>query len=153
MSGLDKGFCQKSDIKGCQSYKNEAVRNGDETCDYLDILSKRSLIQQRIFACQSKALVHLLQRELYTIGNSIYIRHEAKIISIFNLIWGISDVRKLGAPLFGPLLCSGLKWSKMEKGSSFKKTPLKKSGALDSIQYEKRLLQEAPLWVTANSKQ
>ena len=43
----------------------------------------------------------------------------------FNLIWGILDVRNLRAPLFGPLPCSGLNWSRTEKSSSLKKAPLK----------------------------
>ena len=39
-----------------------------KTCDYLDILNKGILIQQRALACQSKVLAHILQRELYTMG-------------------------------------------------------------------------------------
>ena len=50
-----------------------------ETCDSLDILNNRILIQHRALAYQIKALAHTLQRELYTMGNSILIRHEAEI--------------------------------------------------------------------------
>ena len=58
----------------------KAARNGyGKTCDYLDILNKRILILQRALACQSKALAHILQRELYTMGNSILIRREAEM--------------------------------------------------------------------------
>ena len=63
-------------LKGASPKK--AVRNGyKKTCDYLDILNKRILIQQRALACQSKALGHILQREVYTMGNSVLIRREA----------------------------------------------------------------------------
>ena len=58
----------------------KAARHGYETtCDYLDILNKRILIQQRALACLSKALAHILQRELYTMGNSTLIRREAEM--------------------------------------------------------------------------
>ena len=49
----------------------KAARHGYETaCDYLDVLNKRILIQQRFLACLSKALANILKRELYTMGNS-----------------------------------------------------------------------------------
>ena len=45
----------------------KAARNGyEKTCDYLNILNERFLIQQRALAWQSKVLTHILQRELYT---------------------------------------------------------------------------------------
>ena len=54
-----------------------AIRNGYETtCDYLDIMNKRILIQQTTLACQSKALAHILQREMYTMGNSVLVQCE-----------------------------------------------------------------------------
>ena len=65
-------------LKGANPEK--AVRNGyEKTCDYLDILNKRILIHQRAFACQSKALAHIFQRLLYTMGNSVHIRCEAEM--------------------------------------------------------------------------
>ena len=48
--------------------------DNEKTCDYLDILNKRIIIQHRALACLSKALTHILQRELYTMGNSILIK-------------------------------------------------------------------------------
>ena len=48
-----------------------AVRRGYENaCDYFEIMNKRILIQQRALACLSKSVAHILQRELYTIGNT-----------------------------------------------------------------------------------
>ena len=60
----------KSQIqKGANPEK--AARHGYEnTCDYFEILNKRILIQQRALACLSKSLAHILQRELYTMGNT-----------------------------------------------------------------------------------
>ena len=44
---------------------------GYETaCDYFYVLNKRILIQQRALACLSKSLAHILQRELYTMGDT-----------------------------------------------------------------------------------
>ena len=48
-------------------------------CDYLETLDKRNNIQQRALACQSKTLSHMLQRELYTMGNSVRIRQEGEM--------------------------------------------------------------------------
>ena len=41
--------------------------------------NKRILIQQRALACLSKSLAHILQRELYTMGNTGLLRREAEI--------------------------------------------------------------------------
>ena len=58
----------------------KAARHGfEKNCDYLDTPNKRILIQQRALACQSKALAHILQWELYTMGNSSLIRCEAEM--------------------------------------------------------------------------
>ena len=44
-----------------------AARCGyDNACEYLDIMNKRILIQQRALACLSKSVAHIIQRELYT---------------------------------------------------------------------------------------
>ena len=69
----------KSQIqKGANPEK--AARRGYETaCDYFDVLYKRILIQQRALACLSKSLAHILQRELYFMGNTNRLRHEAEM--------------------------------------------------------------------------
>ena len=64
------------------------------------------LIQQRVLACLSKTLAHILQRELYTMGDSILFRCEAEMIHLQPHL-GILNIVNLGAPPFGPLLCSG----------------------------------------------
>ena len=57
-----------------------AVRHGYENaCDYFEIMNKIILIQQKALACLSKSVAHILQRELYTMGNTGLLRREAKI--------------------------------------------------------------------------
>ena len=57
------------------AYPEKAVRRGYEnTCDYFEIRNKTILIQQRALACLSKSLAHILQRELYTMGNTGLLR-------------------------------------------------------------------------------
>ena len=69
----------KSQIqKGANPEK--AARCGyKEACEYLEIWNKTILIQQRALACQSKFLAHILQRELYTMGNTGLLRREAEM--------------------------------------------------------------------------
>ena len=69
----------KSQIqKGANPEK--AARHGYElACDYFEILNKRILIQQRALACLSKSVAHILQRELYTMGNTGLLRREAEM--------------------------------------------------------------------------
>ena len=58
----------------------KSARRGYETIwDYLDFLNKRILIQQRALACISKALAHIFQRELYSMGNTNLLRCEAEM--------------------------------------------------------------------------
>ena len=58
-----------------------AVRRGyDNACDYFEIMNKRILIQQRALACLSKSVAHILQKELYTMGNTGLLRREAEMI-------------------------------------------------------------------------
>ena len=54
-------------------------RGYQNTCDYLDIMEKRIFIQQRALACLSKSVAHILQRELYTMGNTGLLRREAEM--------------------------------------------------------------------------
>ena len=50
----------------------------------MDILDRRINIQQKAIACQSKALSHMLQMELYTMGNSVLIRREGEMSTSSN---------------------------------------------------------------------
>ena len=49
------------------------------SCAYFEILNKRILIQQRALAWLSKSLAHVLQRNLYTMGNTGLLRREAEM--------------------------------------------------------------------------
>ena len=65
-------------LKGADSER--AARHGYENaCYYFDLISKRILIQQRALACLSKSVAHILQRELYTMGNTGRLRREAEM--------------------------------------------------------------------------
>ena len=58
----------------------KAARLGyDNACNYFEILNKTILLQQRALACLSKSLTHILQRKLYTMGNTGLLRREAEM--------------------------------------------------------------------------
>ena len=69
----------KSQIrKGADSEK--AAKCGyEEACEYLDIWNKTVLIQHRALTCLSNSLAHILQRELYSMGNTGLLRCEAEM--------------------------------------------------------------------------
>ena len=78
-----------------------------KTRDYFEVLNKRILIQQIALACLSKSLAHILQRELYTMGNTGLLRREAEMTLL--------------QPHLGDLRCQEL------RNSPFWRTPLFKS--------------------------
>ena len=47
--------------------------------EYLDLWNKTILIQHRALTCLSKSLAHILQRELYSMGNTDLLRREAEM--------------------------------------------------------------------------
>ena len=55
--------------KGADSEK-AAKRGYEEACEYLDLWNKTLLIQHRALTYLSKSLSHILQRELYSMGNT-----------------------------------------------------------------------------------
>ena len=71
----------------------KAARHGyDNACDYFEVLNKTILIQQRALACLSKSLAHILQRELYTMGNTGLLRRKAEM-TFLQPHYGIRDVK------------------------------------------------------------
>ena len=105
-----------------------AVRRGYENaCDYFEPMNKRILVQQRALACLSKSVAHILQRELYTMGNTGLPRREAEM-TLLQPHLGDSRCQELRNSPFWP---SPLFKSRMEKTSSFKKAPLKTLRVLD----------------------
>ena len=91
------GKCQqslKSSFKRVKSQiqkganPEKAARHGcEQACEYLEILKKTILIQQKALACLSKSLSHIVQRELYTIGNNVLLRREAKMTLLQPHLW------------------------------------------------------------------
>ena len=69
----------KSQIQKGANFEKAARRGQENACDYFEILNKRILIQQRASACLSKSLAHILQRELYTMGNTGLLRSKAEM--------------------------------------------------------------------------
>ena len=108
-----------------------AVRRGyDNACDYFEIMNKRILIQQRALACLSKSVAHILQRELYTMGNTGLLRREAEM-TLLQPHLGDSRCQELRNSPFWP---SPLFKSQLVKdGEDFllKKAPLKTLRVLD----------------------
>ena len=69
----------KTQIQKGANPEKAAIRGYDTACDYFEVLNKTILIQQRTLACPSKSLADILQRELYTMGNTGLLRCEAEM--------------------------------------------------------------------------
>ena len=78
--GLKSTFKKvKSQIQKGANTEIAARRGYDNACDCFEVLNKTILIQQSVLACLSKSLAHILQRELYTMGNTGLLRREAEM--------------------------------------------------------------------------
>ena len=66
----------KSQIQKSANPEKAAKRVYEQACEYLDLWNKTVLIQHRALTCLSKSLAHILQRELYTMGNTTLLRRE-----------------------------------------------------------------------------
>ena len=73
-------------------------------CDYFDIMEKRIPIQQRALACLSKSVAHILRRELYTMGNTGFLRRNDPPSS------PSGGIETSGVEELTPLLSSSLNW-------------------------------------------
>ena len=69
----------KSQIQKGANPEKAANRGYEQACEYLDLWNKTVLIQHTALTCLSKSLAHILQRELYTMGNTSLLRHEAEM--------------------------------------------------------------------------
>ena len=133
----------------------KAARNGyDETCDYLDILDNRIHIQQRALACQSKALSHILQREMYTMGNSVLIRWEVEMTHPQSNL-GDTRYQQLRSSPFSPFHLFHSQLVKEAEELLLKKgtVKIKISPFMSPLQQKERLQQETSLWGTIHSNQ
>ena len=69
----------KSQIRKGADPEKVAKRGYEEACEYLDIWNKTLIIQRRALTRLSKSLAHILQRELYSMGNTGLLRREAEM--------------------------------------------------------------------------
>ena len=69
----------KSQIKKGADPEKAAKRGYEQACEYLDLWDKTILIQHRALTCLSKSLAHILQRELYSMGNTGLLRRKAEM--------------------------------------------------------------------------
>ena len=69
----------KSQIRKGADPEKVAKREYEEACEYLDIWNKTLIIQHRALTCLSKSPAHILQRELYSMGNTGLLRREAEM--------------------------------------------------------------------------
>ena len=60
----------KTQIQKGDNLEKAAKHGYEQACEYLDICNKTILIQHRALTCLSKSLAHIVQRELYTMGNT-----------------------------------------------------------------------------------
>ena len=69
----------KTQIQKGANPDKAAKRGYEEVCEYMDFWNKTVLIQHRALTCLSKSLAHILQRELYSMGNTGLLRREAEM--------------------------------------------------------------------------
>ena len=69
----------KSQIRKGADPEKAAKHGYEEACEYLDLWNKTLLIQHRALTCLSKSLARVLQRELYSMGNTGLLRREAEM--------------------------------------------------------------------------
>ena len=69
----------KTQIQKGANPDKAAKRGYEQVCEYLDFWNKTVLIQHRALTCLSKSLAHILQRELYSMGNTGLLRREAEM--------------------------------------------------------------------------
>ena len=130
----------------------KAARHGyDTACYYFEVLNKTILIQQRALACLSKSLAYILQRELYSMGNTGLLRCEDKM-TLLQPHLGDTRRQELRNSPFWP--SSLLKSQLVKEGEDFlKKGTLPKQALSWSPQQEKRLIQQTSLLGQLLSKQ
>ena len=69
----------KSQIQKGANPEKAGKRGYEQACEYLDVWNKTVLIQHKALTCLSKSLTHILQRELYSMGNTGLLRREAEM--------------------------------------------------------------------------
>ena len=149
----------KSQIQIGANPEKAAKWGYEEACEYLDIWNKTVLIQHRALTCLSKSLAHILQRELYSMGNTGLLRREAKMTHLQPQLGETRRQELRNLPFWHSSL---FKSQLVKEGEDFllKKAPLKILRVLHPtrtspfvVPTKKRFLQETPLWGQLLSKQ
>ena len=99
----------------------------EEACEYLYIWNETLIIQHRALTCLSKSLAHILQRELYSMGNTSLLRHEAKM-TLLQPHLGETILQELRNASFWPPSLSKSQLVKEGKDFLLKKGTSKDSG-------------------------
>ena len=73
----------KTQIQKGANPDKAAKRGYEQVCEYIDFWNKIVLIQHRALTCLSKFLAHILQRELYSMGNTGFLRREAEMTLLY----------------------------------------------------------------------
>ena len=122
----------KSQIHRGANPEKAARRGYKEACEYLEIWNKTILIQQRALACLRKSLAHILQRELYTMGNTGLLRREAEMTLLQPQLGDTRRQELRNSPFWPPSLFNS---QLVKEGEDFllKKVPLKMLRILDPI--------------------
>ena len=122
----------KSQIQKGANHEKAARRGYEEACEYLELWNKTILIQQRALACLSKSLAHVLQRELYTMGNTGLLRREAQMTLLQPHLGDTRCQELRNSPLWPSSLFNS---QLVKEGEDFllKKAPLKMLKVLDPI--------------------
>ena len=69
----------KTQIQKGANPEKAAKRGYEQASEYLDFWNKTVLIQHRALTCLSKSLAHILQREIYSMGNTGLLRRKAEM--------------------------------------------------------------------------
>ena len=146
----------KSQIQKGANSEKAAKRGYEQAC--VDLWNKTVLIQHRALTCLSKSLAHILQRELYTMGNTSLLRGEAEITLLQPHLGETRRQELRNSPFWHSSL---FKSQLVKEGEDLllKNAPLKTQGFRPyqnkpfCSPHNKKLLQETPLWGQLLSKQ
>ena len=141
----------KTQIQKGANPEKAAKRGYEQACEYLDFWNKTVLIQHR------KSLAHILQRELYSMGNTGLLRREAEMTLLQPHLEETRRQELRKSSFWDPSLFQS---QLVKEGEDFL---LKKGTSKDSQGFgpykpfrgphNKRLLEEMPLWGQLLTKQ
>ena len=143
----------KTQIQKGANPDKAAKRGHEEVCEYMDFWNKTVLIQHMALTCLSKSLAHILQRELYSMGNTGLLRREAEMTLLQPQLGEMRRQELRNSSFWNPSLFQS---QLVKEGEDFllkKRHPIKISPFVVPTTREERLLQETPLWGQLLTKQ